>query len=59
MKISIKNREFKRYCRLMYDENCRERWEVGEPPYKTIEDYVNKTEQFLWAEFERRNERRR
>ena len=56
MKISIKEREFRRYCRLMYTENCRERFDVGEAPYSSIEGYITKNEQFLRAKF---NERKR
>ncbi len=47
MKITLKNREFRNYCRQMYDSNCAERWEHGQHPYKTMEDYVATNEKWL------------
>jgi len=31
----------------MYDSNCAERWEHGQHPYKTMEDYVATNEKWL------------
>lgn len=34
------------WCRYMYDENCKERWEHGQKPYKQFEIYY--TRNFKW-----------
>jgi len=32
---------FSEYCKLMYDENCRERWVHNQVPYANVSEYVN------------------
>ena len=59
MKLSLKNREFRQYCRHMYDENCHERSEHGQQPYINMEAYVTKNKLFLEGKFEQLHERRR
>jgi len=59
MEISLKNRNFKQYCRHMYDENCHERSEHGQQPYVNMETYVTKNIQFLQVKYEQLDERRR
>ena len=34
------------WCRYMYDENCKERWEHGQKPYNQFEIYY--TRNFKW-----------
>ena len=34
------------WCRNMYDENCEERWQHGQKPYRQFEIYY--TRNFKW-----------
>ncbi len=42
MKNEMEKIEFKNWCRLMYDENCQERWSHGQHPYKSFKTYYTK-----------------
>ena len=55
MKFTFKNREFKNYCRQMYDSNCAERWAHGQHPYKSLELYVTTNEELLLNKFNLRS----
>jgi hypothetical protein len=39
--------DFENYCRLLYDENCEERWEAGQTPYPSFKEYYNKHKSWL------------
>ena len=46
--------EFLNWARIMYDENCKERWDHGQQPYATFEDYYEKNFNWLRDEFKAR-----
>ena len=42
------------WCRNMYDENCQERWEHGQKPYRQFEIYY--TRHFKWLQKQYKDE---
>ena len=55
MKNEIEKTEFKNWCRLMYDENCQERWSHGQDPYKNFDTYYTKNLNWLESQFKERS----
>ena len=53
MKIEKENADFEQYCQIMYNENCIERLECGQIPYKTFEDYLTKNYNFIVDRFKK------
>ncbi len=53
MKIEKETAEFKAYCQTMYSENCLERLDYGQKPYKTFEDYLTKNYNFIVDRFKK------
>ena len=47
------NTEFESYCQRMYSENCLERLEYGQKPYKSFEVYLTKNYNFIVDRFEK------
>ena len=47
------NAEFNSYCQRMYSENCLERIEYGQKPYKSLEVYLTKNYNFIVDRFEK------
>ena len=41
-------KEFLAFVRMMYDENCAERWEAGQSLYKNEWEYLTKNA--IWLE---------
>ena len=39
----------------MYDENCKERWEHGQKPYKRLEDYTDRYHEWLLEKWQNRD----
>ena len=54
MKNEIEKTEFKSWCRLMYDENCQERWQHGQNPYKNFDTYYTKHLKWLKEQYKTR-----
>jgi len=54
MKNEIEKTEFKNWCRLMFDENCSERWACGQQPYKDFKTYYTKNLNWLTDKYENR-----
>jgi hypothetical protein len=54
MKNEIEKTEFKNWCRLMYDENCQERWRHGQNPYKNFNTYYTKHLEWLETQYKQR-----
>ena len=46
--------ELKNWARMMYDENCLERWNHGQKPYASFEVYYDTHYDWLRKEFEER-----
>ena len=44
------------WCRNMYDENCKERWEHGQKPYKQFEIYYTRHFKWLQQQYKESNE---
>jgi hypothetical protein len=53
MKIEKENAEFNLYCRRMYNENCLERLDYGQKPYKSLEAYLTKNYNFIVDRFKK------
>ena len=47
----MKETEFQKYCRVMYDDNCIERWEHGDKPYETFTIYYTTHSTWLKQQF--------
>ena len=47
------NAEFESYCQRMYNENCLERQDYGQKPYKSLEAYLTKNYNFIVDRFEK------
>jgi predicted transcriptional regulator len=47
------NAEFNSYCQIMYSENCLERIEYGQKPYKSLKAYLTKNYNFIVDRFEK------
>ena len=43
--------EFENFCRMLYDENCSERWEYGQVPYDSFKEYYNKHKSWLKEQY--------
>lgn len=56
MKNEIETTEFTSWCRLMFDENCSERWSHGQNPYKDFETYYTKNLDWLKKQYEERKQ---
>ena len=56
MKIEKENAKFKVYCQTMYSENCLERIEYGQKPYKSLEAYLTKNYNFIVDRFKKGKE---
>ena len=54
MKNEIEKTGFMSWCRLMFDENSHERWAHGQQPYKDLNTYVTKNEDWLNDQYENR-----
>ena len=50
-----KNKEWRAFCREMYNENSKERRDWHEKPYPTLYSYVKNNHKFLEGEFKKRN----
>ena len=55
MKNEIEKIEFMNWCRLMFDENCQERWSCGQQPYKDFKTYYTKNLKWLKTKYESRS----
>ena len=44
--------QFLNWAHIMYDDNCRERWDHGQKPYAKFEDYYEVNYDWLRKEFE-------
>ena len=44
-------KEFLAFVRMMYDENCAERWEAGQTPYKNEWEYLTKNARWLEKQY--------
>lgn len=44
-------KEFLAFVRMMYDENCAERWEAGQSLYKNEWEYLTKNATWLEKEY--------
>ena len=53
MKIEKESAEFKQYCRMMYNENCLERIDFGQTPYKNLNTYLTKNYNFIVDRFKK------
>ena len=53
MKIEKYSAEFDLYCQTMYTENCLERIDYGQKPYKNLNIYLTKNYDFIVDRFER------
>ena len=53
MKIEKDNAEFNLYCRTMYNENCLERLNFGQEPYKNLNTYLTKNYDFIVDRFKK------
>ena len=53
MKIEKENAEFKQYCQMMYAENCLERLDFGQIPYKNLNTYITKNYDFIVDRFKK------
>jgi hypothetical protein len=51
MNIYKTDERFMQFCRLMYDENCRERWSHGQEPYPDATFYIEKNLNFLMDKY--------
>ena len=47
------NAEFESYCQMMYSENCLERHEHGQKPYRNLESYLTKNYDFIVDRFKK------
>ena len=50
-------KEFLAFVRVMYDENCAERWEAGQTPYKNEGEYLTKNVEWLEKQYYHRSAR--
>jgi hypothetical protein len=46
--------EFLNWSRMMFEENCIERWDNGQKPYSSFEVYYDKHYDWLREKFEER-----
>ena len=53
MKIEKETAEFKAYCQTMYSENCLERLQYGQEPYKNLNTYLTKNYDFIVDRFKK------
>ena len=53
MKNEIENTGFMNWCKHMFEENCQERWQHGQQPYKDVSTYVTKNKSWLEKQYER------
>ena len=49
------DRDFVRFCRYLYEENCYERFHHGQTPYTNFEIYFTKNEEWLQDKFKEGN----
>ena len=49
------NKEFMYFCKWLYDENCHERSEHGQKPYKHFEVYYFTHTRWLKEQYEERH----
>jgi hypothetical protein len=54
-----KNREWRSFCREMYQRNSKERRIWKEKPYPTLYSYVKNNYRFLEGEFKKQNNPKR
>ena len=47
------NAEFNSYCNMMYNENCLERPKFGQTPYKNLNTYLTKNNDFIVDRFKK------
>ena len=48
---------FMRFCKFMYYENYEERWEHGQTPYATAEEYIEKNLEWLQDRYRKQAKR--
>ena len=51
MKTYKTDERFMHFCRYMYDENCRERWNHGQEPYPDSDFYIEKNLNWLMDKY--------
>jgi hypothetical protein len=56
MVLDNSNKAFMDYCRWLYDENCHERSEHGQKPYKHFEVYYFAHTSWLRTKYEERQQ---
>ena len=56
MVLDNSNKAFMDYCRWLYDENCHERSEHGQKPYKHFEVYYFAHTRWLREQYEERQQ---
>ena len=56
MVLDNSNKAFIDYCRWLYDENCTERSEHGQKPYKHFEVYYSAHTRWLRKKYEEREQ---
>ena len=54
MAKTIDNEEFRRYCRGMFDANCKERREHRQKLYNSFEKYYRTNTDWLYRKFSKR-----
>lgn len=56
MVLDNSNKAFMDFCRWLYDENCHERSEHGQKPYKHFEVYYFAHTKWLRTQYEERQQ---
>ena len=54
MKVGT-DKDFVRFCRHLYVENCSERFDHGQEPYKNFDIYFTKNKRWLQDKFKKGN----
>ena len=56
MANTIDNDDFMCYCRVMFEDNRKERWEFGQKPYNSFGHYYKTNSTWLSKKFNKRKQ---